>query len=216
MALVPEGLSVGGGFDGIGQIILYGGIAILAALVLFAVAFLVKRMLEYKISVHIFSSATEGVLFQTDKAKYLRNKKTKRPQGIRLKRNKIIEQAPHTDYMSFDNKGKPHLFASIHDNKLIFFKPTKFMPEEGEVKSTWLQSDLHETLHLHKEAEDEFSLLGFWDKYGITVMNGLLTMVILIFMIVVFQQMDKVADSFTEGLGGVVNRLEALNAGGSP
>lgn len=216
MALVPEGFNPGVSFDGVGQILVYGGVAILAALVLFAVAFFLKRMMEYKIRVHIFSNATEGVLFQTDKAKYLRNKRTKRPQGIRLQRNKIIEQAPHSDFMSFDNKGKPHLFATIHDNKLVFFKPTKFMPEQGEVKKDWLQSDLHETLHLHQEAENEFSMLGFWDKYGNTVMNGILTMVILIFMIVVFQQMERVADAFGQGLGGVVNRLEALQAGGSP
>lgn len=175
---------------------LFWGAIILSVVVIGFFAFVVvRRQMQYKFPVHIWSSVENGAIYQLDKARIIKNKSTKRPETIQLQKNKIVEMYPSSDYFTISNRGKLMLNAFIIDNKLVFFKMKKAMPEAQTFQYDWKQSDLHELFHAINENNNRWTMSTFIEKYGTLLVGGGLAVVILIFGIVLVQNMQGVIEA---------------------
>jgi hypothetical protein len=214
MALSPDGLDLGGQFslDGTGGILILGLSAVLFVVVFVFGFFIIKGIMSYKIPVNVWQKTGSGAIFDQDKAKIIRNRETMRPQALQLRKSKIIEEYPGSDYFHPNSKGKPTLNAVLMDNKLTFFRVDEILPDVQKFVTKWRQSDLHSVLAAHKDNADRYTPKKFWDQYGATIMSGMLMVVILIFGIIMFQKMDGLAETFSQGLGSAATRLEEAAA----
>lgn len=216
MALIPgaENLSQQAGM--FGQVLLIGLVAVAVFAIGLLLMLIISKAAQYRYTVHIWGAGANSNLLQREKARIVKEKKTKRPMGLQFRKSKIVEEYPGLGYVSFDEKGKPFLNAILYENKLVFIKTEAFYPEKGKLSIEYMQSDLTDLVKINEEIDTEFSLNNFWDKYGGLIASGMLTIVILIFMIVVIQKFDAFNENLGVTLNGLVDRVEAVSPGGAP
>lgn len=213
MSLFPAGMNIGSGISVSGgtNILLIGSLFAGGGLIIVLGFLLIRNLMSYKIPINIWTRIGSGAVFEQDKGKILYNKETKRPEGLKFRRKKVIEEYPSSDYFHPNDKGRPILNAVIADNKVSFFRIEELMPKSGDIKTKWTQNDLHGTFYAVRRNAEKFEVGDFLSKYGVLIGTGLLTIVVLIFMIVVFQKMDSLGHTFA---GIASNVAKSATTGG--
>lgn len=213
MSLVPEGIGVSG-FDiggvGVTLAIVLGGVIVAFVIGLFG--YLIYQRAQYKLNINLWSKTGSGGVFTVDKARINRDPTTRRPDTIVLLRNKITEQYPGSDFLYYSDKGAMMLNAVVVENKLVFFRVDDIMPNPGEFKTSYKQSDFHGLARSILDARNKWSPSDFLTKYGPMLASGVLVVVVLIFMIVISNQLGTVSESIERGLTSYARAV----AGGSP
>lgn len=216
MALTPANLNLGGSVN------LSGGLHILFILSLiiggFAIIFLLfvilRNTLSYNIPINIWTRIGSGAIFEQDKGKVLYNKETKRPEGLKFRRKKVIGEYPSSDFFHPNNRGRPILNAVIADNKASFFRIQALMPDSDDIKTKWTQEDLHGTFHVIGRNAEKFAITNWLAKYGAMAVGTALTLIVLIFMIVVFQQLVNLGHIFSSLVTTTANLAKSISGTG--
>jgi len=180
--------------------------ALFAVLIIGFVVMIIHNMAQYRITVNVVAKTANGTLFMKDKARYIKNRDTKRPESIRLRKLKMIEQNPGASFLMHDEKGKPVYNGVLLEDKLVWTKASRYIPRDDDLKIEWKQSDLHAVLRAHEDVKEMFSVASFFEKYGTILATGGLAVVVLLMGIMLFQQMGGVA----EQLGNVASSLSQV------
>ncbi len=213
MALVPDGFDPGfASFGDIGITILVVLSGIIVAVVVFIFGWLILQRLQYKLTVNLWSKTGSGGVFTNDKARIIRDPTTRRPDVIEFRRMKLKEQYPGSDYLYYGDKGGMMLNGVVVDNKVVFFRVEELFPEPELFKVGYKQSDFHGLARSINDSENKWNPADFFSKYGPMLTSGVLVVVILIFMIVISNQLGTVSEAIERGLSSYGRAL----AGGSP
>lgn len=213
MSLVPVDIGMGG-FDlgSVGITLLIVLVGILASVGVFIVGYFIIQRAQYKLTINLWSKTGSGGVYTVDKARINRDPTTRRPDTIQLQRNKITEQYPGSDFLYYSDRGRMMLNAIVVDNKLIFFRVDDITPNPGEFKTSYKQSDFHGLARSIMDARNKWSASDFLTKYGPMLASGVLVIVVLIFMIVISNQLGNVSEAIERGLTSYGRAV----AGGSP
>lgn len=213
MSLVPVDIGIGSNVaSNVGVTLLIILVGIVAAVAVFGIGYAVIRRMQYKITVNLWSKSGGGGVYTIDKARIIRDPTTRRPDTIQLRKSRITEQYPGSDYLYYSDRGLMMLNGVVLDNKVVFFKVDELFPAPDLFKASYKQSDFHGLGRSINDARTKWSVKDFFEKYGPLLASSLLVVVILIFMIVISNQLGEVSEAIERGLQAAAQAA----AGGSP
>lgn len=206
-------MDIGGGLDfgGIGITILVVLVGLFVFATVFFVGWLILQRMQYKITVNLWSKSGSGGVYTSDHARILRDATTKRPDTLHFRKSKVVEQYPGSDFLYYSDRGRMMLNAVVLENKVVFFRIDDLFPPPQMFSASYKQSDFHGLGRSINDARNKWSPKDFFEKYGPMLASGILVVVILIFMIVISNQLGDVSDAIERGLG----RYAQAMAGGS-
>jgi hypothetical protein len=201
MSLVPVDIGLSGfNLGNVGVTVLVVLVGIIVAVGVFALGWMILQRMQYKITVNLWSKSGSGGVYTVDKARIRRDPTTRRPDTIELRKTKITEQYPGSDYLYYTDRGGMMLNGVVLENKVVFFRIDDLFPPPQLFSASYKQSDFHGLARSLNDARNKWSPKGFFEKYGPMLASGVLVVVILIFMIVISNQLGDVSEAIERGL----------------
>ena len=190
-------------------------IFVLGTVLVLVAGFFIWRIIadarSYKYKVHlVLGSAHGGSSYDLDAARVIRDPKTNRPSGLKLRKYKFSEEWPTYDFISYDAKGKPHMWATMVNDRLVFLDLASVEPPQ----LTYRQSGLVGAQRAHQDAERMFSLKNWFEKYGVMIAIMGFAIVIFVIQLINVNQMSHAIDAnkaVADQLGRVATQLAQAN-----